>query len=215
VHYYFGASVWEFDTSVVSYDGDILILNHSDSVRFINRRRFLRVPVNMPAFIAPFPFEMTTARSDSRSEEQKPQPSSSDVSRSVWGPPEFVSAIVTELAGPGLRVETALEVNVGDRVLMVFRLDAEGDSDSHRQESGGAATLRVVQDIGEVRHVKGIEKGLSVAVELVGLSDQDVDELVRATNAASLKAGASGSDTPAAAVNADERAPEPSVVQRV
>ena len=215
VHYYFGASVWEFDTSVVSYDGNILVLNHSDNVRFINRRRFLRVPVNMPAFVAPFPFAMTTARFDSRSEEQEPQPSSSDVSGGIWGPPEFVSAVVTELAGPGLRVETALEVNVGNRVLMVFRLDAEGDSGSHRQETGGASNLRVVQDIGEVRHVKGIEKGFSVAVELVGLSDQDVDELVRATNAASLKAGAAASDTLAAAVNADEPAPEPSVVQRV
>jgi hypothetical protein len=60
-----------------------------------------------------------------------------------------------------------------------------------------------VQDIGEVRHIKAIEGGFSVAVELVGLSDQDVDELVRATNAASLKAGAAASDTPAAAVNAD------------
>ncbi len=54
--YYFGASVWEFDTSVVSCSGDILVLNHSDDVRFINRRRFLRVPVNRPAFVARFPF---------------------------------------------------------------------------------------------------------------------------------------------------------------
>jgi hypothetical protein len=215
VHYYFGASVWEFDTSVVSYDGDILVLNHSDNVRFINRRRFLRVPVNMPAFIAPFPFAMTTARSDSRSDAQKPQPTSTDVSGGIWGPPEFVSAVVTELAGPGLRVETALEVNVGERVLMVFRLDAEGDSGSHPQETGRAATLKVVQDIGEVRHIKAVEKGFSVAVELVGLSDHDVDELVRATNAASLKSSVVADDTQAPVVNADERTPEPSVVQRV
>ncbi|MHC4260708.1 MAG: hypothetical protein ACYSTF_09925, partial [Planctomycetota bacterium] len=71
VHYYFGASVWEFDTSVVSYDGDILVLNHSDNVRFINRRRFLRVPVNRPAFIAPFPFAETVACSGSKSDAQK------------------------------------------------------------------------------------------------------------------------------------------------
>jgi hypothetical protein len=213
VHYYFGASVWEFDTSVVSYDGDILVLNHSDNVRFINRRRFLRVPVSRPAFIAPFPFAETVACSGSRSDAQKLQPTSTDVSGGIWGPPEFVSAVVTELAGPGLRVETALEVNVGDRVLMVFQLDAREDANSSRKEGTAAPASKVVQDIGEVRHIKAVEKGFSVAVELVGLSDQDVDELVRATNAASLKAGAAASDTPAPAVNTDERAPEPSVVQ--
>ena len=56
VRYYFGASVWEFDTSVVSYDGDTLVLNHSDDARFVNRRRFLRVPVSKPGFVARFPF---------------------------------------------------------------------------------------------------------------------------------------------------------------
>ncbi|MHC4676439.1 MAG: hypothetical protein ACYTBZ_28455, partial [Planctomycetota bacterium] len=59
--YYFGASVWEFDTSVVSCDGGILVLNHSDNVRFINRRRFLRVSVNKPALIASFPFARMVA----------------------------------------------------------------------------------------------------------------------------------------------------------
>ena len=55
--YYFGSSVWEFDTAVIGYDGEVLVLSHSDNVRFINRRRFLRVPVKLSAFIASFPFE--------------------------------------------------------------------------------------------------------------------------------------------------------------
>jgi len=58
-HYYFGTSVWEFDTSVIYCNGEILVLNHSDNVRFINRRRFLRVSVNKPALIAHFPFTIT------------------------------------------------------------------------------------------------------------------------------------------------------------
>ena len=58
--YYFGTSVWEFDTSVISCTGNVLVLNHSDNVRFINRRRFLRVKVNRPALMAAFPFIQAT-----------------------------------------------------------------------------------------------------------------------------------------------------------
>ena len=167
IHYYFGSSVWEFDTSVVSYDGDILVLNHSDDVRFINRRRFVRVPVKKQAFIAHFPFAKTP--------------------ESSWGPPEFVPATVTELAGPGLRIESTLIVEEGERILVVLSLDEE-----HRRDltaaSGGI--LKIVEDIGEVRHIRIIPGGFSIAVELTGLSDPDIDELIRITNAASVKAGA-------------------------
>jgi len=40
---------------------------------------------------------------------------------------------------------------------------------------------------------------LSIAVELTGLSDCGVDELVRATNAASLKSGGKGKNVPVSA----------------
>jgi len=189
--YYFGASVWEFDTSVVSCNGDILVLNHSDSVRFVNRRRFLRVPVNRPAFIARFPFARTAAE-DSEGRQT--------ALGGGWGPPGFVSAVVTELAGPGLRVEAPLEVKVGERVLVVFRLDEEKGPDlisGHGPGEGAAA--KIVEDIGEVRHTEVIQNGLSIAVELTGLSDTDVNELIRATNAASVRAGVEGRDIPAGA----------------
>ena len=62
VRYYFGASVWEFDTTVIGCEGEILVLNHSDNIRFINRRRFLRVPTNEPAYIAAFPFAKNLSR---------------------------------------------------------------------------------------------------------------------------------------------------------
>jgi len=215
VHYYFGASVWEFDTSMVSYDGDILILNHCDEVRFINRRRFLRVPVDRPAFISRFPFATSLMEGDGSGETSPDmEQDSASVSDDAWGPPEFVPAVVTELAGPGLRMEVPLEVKAGERVLVVFKLGDETDQESGLQETGKISTSKVVQDIGEVRHTKAIENGFSVAVELVGLSDRDVDELVRATNVASLKAGAATQDMPAS-VNAKERAAEPSAVQGV
>ena len=174
VRYYFSTSIWEFDTSVISYDGDILVLNHSDNIRFINRRRFLRVPVRKPAFIACFPFAKS--------------------SEPLWGAPEFVPAIVTELAGPGLRIESRLEVEEGERVLVVFSLDEEQSRDL---TTSNAAILKVVEDIGVVRHTKAIPNGLSIAVELTGLSDSNVDELVRVTNAALIKTGAGNKNAPA------------------
>lgn len=196
--YYFGASVWEFDTTVISCDGTILALNHSDNVRFLNRRRFLRVPVNKPAFITRFPFVRTLP------------PTLSNFSGNTWGPPEFIPAIVTELGGPGLRIEAPLEVKEGERVLVAFCLDEKNDEDLVPHEEGTAVnailvrdsktiTSKIVEDIGEVRHVKAIENGLSIAVELTGLSDSDINELIRVTNAASVRGGVKGQDVSASA----------------
>jgi hypothetical protein len=188
VHYYFGVSIWEFDTSVISCNGDILVLNHSDDLRFVNRRRFLRVPVNKPAFVAHFPFTRTPAADARKSMKSfRMYRSSASVSGSIWGPPEFIPAVVTELAGPGLRIEAPLKTEVGDRVLVVLRLDEEEPDSAPQKREGKSSILKIVEDIGEVRHTKDIPNGFSIAVELTGLSDSDVNELIRATNAASLK----------------------------
>ena len=215
VRYYFGTSVWEFDTSVVSCDGNILVLNHSNDVRFINRRRFLRVPVSKPAFIARFPFVRTlVANGDKSMKSFKMYRSSTSASESAWGPPEFISAVVTELAGPGLRIEAPLEMKVGERVLVVFRLDEEKDGDLSSQKTGEVPTPKIVENIGEVRHTKAIQNGLSIAVELTDLSDSDVNELIRATNAASVRGGSEGQDVPDSA-NAEGGVPQPAAVQGV
>jgi len=151
--FYFSASAWEFDSSVLRCEGDILVLNHSDNVRFINLRRFLRVPVNRPAFVARFPF--TTPLLSCEGE------------NGGWGPPEFVPAVVTELAGLSLRLDVPLEVKIGERVLVIFK-------------SGS----KIMEDVASVRHTQAIKNGFSIAAELIGLSDSDVNELVCATNAA-------------------------------
>ena len=193
VRYYFGASVWEFDTSVVSYDGTTLVLNHSDNVRFINRRRFLRVLVNKPAFIASFPFVRTPTGN--------------------WEPPKFVPAVVTELAGPGLRIEAEIEVKTGERILVVFGLDEENNKGSIQLRPGDKAAIsKIIEDIGEVKHTKAVQNGLSIAVELTGLSELNIDELTRVTNAASIKAGTKNGDIPAS-VNAGEHVPESATAQ--
>ncbi len=203
--YYFGASVWEFDSSVVSCSGDILVLNHSDDVRFINRRRFLRVPVNRPAFVARFPFARTLPSVSSIEDRKggdrikagsRTEPGKVLANSSSCGPPEFVPAVVTELAGPGLRIKLPLEVKTGERVLVIFELNEKTGQNSAPQRADEAASVKIVEDVGEVRHVKAIENGFSIAVELTGLSDSDVNELIRATNAASLVTGVENRDVP-------------------
>ncbi|MHC4087222.1 MAG: hypothetical protein ACYSWZ_13400 [Planctomycetota bacterium] len=215
--YYFGASVWEFDTSVISCNGDKLVLNHSDELRFVNRRRFLRVPVNKSAFVAHFPFARTAVNPGNKSMKSfRMYRNSTGPSDSSWGPPEFIPAVVTELAGPGLCIEASLKLKAGDRVLVVFKLDEEENQDSDRPklEDDKTATPKIVEDIGEVRHVEAIQNGFSIAVELIGLSDTDVSELIRATNAASLKTTPESQDV-VALENAKEGAAEPAVTQGV
>lgn len=194
VRYYFGASVWEFDTTVIDCEGEILILNHSDNIRLINRRRFLRVPTKEQAFIASFPF----AKNLSDTDESETNAGSVDSFQRNWGPPEFVSAEVTELAGPGLRLETSLKVDVGDRVVVIMKL---GDNKNYRltkqSKTDGIYSVfagrennrppRIVEDIGIVRHAEAEENGFSIAVELTGLSETNLSEMVRVTNAESLR----------------------------
>jgi len=192
IHYYYGVSVWEFDASVVTCDGEILVLAHSYDVRFINRRRFFRVAMRKPALIANFPFTKTL-----RSAENEDESAADNIPYS-WGAPEFVRATVTELGGPGLRVETKLEVEVGDRVLVVLKMSEESAVDRRRvSPSSGRRTVRsskIVEDIGEVRRVEAVGDGFSIAVELTGLSDSNINELIRETNSTSMGADASEND---------------------
>ena len=147
VRYRFGAATWDFNVLTIACVDEGLVLNHSDNITFVNRRRFLRVAVQRPALVAHFP----TVRSDFEG-----------------GPmtPEFVRGTVTELSGPGLRIESEIEVHRGDRVIVVFEL-----------EDG-----KVVQDIGEVRGYRDRGEEHSIGVELIGLNEAGVDELVRVTN---------------------------------
>ena len=188
VYYYSGKSVWEFDTSALSYDGGTLVLNHSNSVRVINRRRFLRVPVHNLAFIAKFPFAQTIVENDESAGAFSDMAQGvAKASSDTWKPLNFVHAVVTELAGPGLRIEAPLKVKVGERILVVFKLD-------ERMDLSPNPVSKIIEDIGEVKHAKTIKNGFSIAVELIGLRDTDVRELIQATNAASLRAGTEGRD---------------------
>jgi hypothetical protein len=79
---------------------------------------------------------------------------------------EFVEAMVTEISGPGLRIRTGLDVKFRDRIIVIFEL-----------EPG-----RWIQDIAEVRGFRESPMGRSLVVELIGLSEQGVNDLIRVTN---------------------------------
>ena len=173
--YFHGASVWEFDTAVISFEGTKLTCRHSDDVRFINRRRFVRVPARNLAFIAPFPFARPLS---------DPGADLAALADQDWKPLEFVNAVVTELAGPGLRVEAPLAVQIGQRILVIFRLDGPTEASPDLEPEA-----RLIEDIAVVRRIEAIPNGYSIALELVGLQDADINELVRATNQVGLAGG--------------------------
>jgi len=223
--YSFGASLWEFDSSVVRYNDDILVLNHSDNVRFISRRRFLRVKVNKPAFIARFPFsiKMSSDNNNNRKKGSATKRISVNEPGSIWGPPEFMPATVTELGGPGLRIETNLEVKAGDRVLVIVNLSEEKAQDLNPPSKNTSlrsvlstdrksTPSKIVEDIGEVRQVRALENGSSIAVELTGLSDSNLNELIRATNAAYKKTNGNSKDAPNS-IESEEIVSEPAIAQ--
>ena len=151
VHYRFGAAMWEFDALTVSCGDDGLMLSHSDNIRFINRRRFLRVSVEKPALMAPFPMTLDGFEGEPNA-------------------PEFVPATVVELSGPGLSLKADIKVNNGDRILVIFEL-----------EKG-----KIIEDIAEVRGQRDTKEGRYIGVELVGLNDVEIDELIRVTNSTAI-----------------------------
>jgi hypothetical protein len=184
--YYSGLSAWEFRTSTVRCDDRRLVLVHSQDIHFVNRRRFPRVPVRWPARIAPLPLvrsEPAAGEVDGQRAEISPP--------AVEHAPPFVEGVVTEFAGPGLRIEALLPVQVEDRVLIVFRLGGSL-SDTGRSP-------RTVTAIGHVRHRRQLGAALSIAVELTGLSDAETEMLasfVRELSSLASDTGARGAAGP-------------------
>jgi hypothetical protein len=184
--YDFGTSFWEFDTVVVRCEGTRLVLNHSDHARFVDRRRFPRVAIRVPALLARLPAM------------KKPGPGTADRISSgyeslILKPPVFVQGTVTEIAGPGLRIEAPMQAGAGDRLFVMFQLD-DASIGSGRPVPPSAGGY-VVSDISRVQYAKRTSDGVSMAVELGGLSEADVDGLVRFAYAlqSRMKTGSDGS----------------------
>lgn len=174
VRYYSGLSAWEFDTSTVRCDGGRLILNHSESVQSTNRRRFPRVAVRGHALIAYLPFRQGHASHVDVTAEGVKSVSWGAEDAAVSETPVFAEGCVTELAGPGLLIESSFQVHPGDRVLVVFTLNRN----TAPGIPGGWGTISA---IGRVRHCRSTDAGTSIAVEFTGLSDAEIDELAYIT----------------------------------
>ncbi|MBE3134633.1 MAG: PilZ domain-containing protein [Acidobacteria bacterium] len=118
-----------------------------------NLRRFVRVRTHKAARLAPFPFV------DDRPADEVPQ---------------FVAGTLTEMGGPGLRIEAPIELSKGSRVLLMIELD-------------GTHSLRAT---GLVRRSSMRNDGMAeVGLEIVGLNDEQIADLVKATHAAAQDAG--------------------------
>jgi hypothetical protein len=153
VQYKVGAMTWVFELTVIACGSGGLELNHNDHAKYINRRRFARVAVQKKSKIAVF-----------------------DMNQNVCGDihsPTFVDAVVTEISGPGLQIQTDLELKMFDRILVVFE-----------PEPG-----KVVQDVAEVRGFRRTNSASLVAVEMIGLNESVVNDLIRITNRIAGTAG--------------------------
>ena len=98
--------------------------------------------------------------------------------------PGFSRAMLTEFGGPGLRLESDMAVEKGDRLLVVFGLAARRKFPDDKSGTEFAhSKKRLIQDIAVVRNIRKTGTGQSFAVELAGLNENDVNGLVQATNA--------------------------------
>ena len=186
-HYYSGALVWEFETTVSRCSSMLIALNHCDHVQFINRRRILRVPLNRPGYVASFPFTKVLAGNETTRHKKNTAATIEETPEPIFEPPVFFPATVTELGGPGLRIETPLKVAVGNRVLLVFKLNEPHTTEPPIEQIHRTPLDLIIEDTAIVRHITAIKNGFSIALELTGLSDEGVDMLIRATNEAAIK----------------------------
>lgn len=149
VQYRVGSAVWEFDALTMVCGVNGLELNHSDNVRYSNRRRFNRAAINRPGLVSKFPVLC------------------GEMSKKLRVP-AFADCTIIEISGVGLRIKTDLELAFGERILIMFELE----------------TGKQISDIAEVRGLRDTALGRSVAIEMTGVDESGVDELVRVTNAA-------------------------------
>jgi hypothetical protein len=147
VEYFKAAMTWEFEAITMACTEKGLALNHSERIRFLNRRRFTRVATRRPARIAAFSIFTETENSAKMGI-------------------DLVPAELTEIAGPGLRLKTTLKTSLNQRVLVQFELEP------------GC----LIQDFALVRDVREGAGGRSIIVEMIGVDNKAVDELVRLTN---------------------------------
>lgn len=96
-----GGILWEFNGWITKTAETAIVLKASGTLRWINRRRFVRTATSKPAYLATFPFDRTAKDA---------------------GTPTFVRASLIEIAGPGLLLRAPVRTKTGERVLVVLEL---------------------------------------------------------------------------------------------
>jgi hypothetical protein len=157
-----GGSVWEFNTDVIRQTENHIHLKHSDNLRFINRRSFPRIPVRHPAMIATFPFDLRDRQ---------------DIL------PKFEPAQLVELAGVGLKFESAVAIAQDQRALVILRLGPD----------------KTLQSLAKVHRCSVLaDHQWMVVAEMIGLSSSAISDLTRLTNQAAIEHRKSAPPEPAA-----------------
>jgi hypothetical protein len=149
IRYTDGDALWEMDAAVVRNDQGRILLSHSGQARFINRRRYPRIPTRKSARVALFPL----VRPEGGAEV------------------DFRPATLLEIAGPGLKLESDLDVRSGQRVLVVLELGADS----------------AVEGMGKVHRSYESDGRRLLIIELVGLGSEELAEMSRQTNLAELE----------------------------
>ncbi len=153
LHQVRGQVRWEFNVSITEPLEGLAVARLIDEPHTTNLRRFARVATRRTARVARFPF-----RNEERTGEL----------------PEFITGALTEIAGPGLRIEAPIQLATGDRVLVVLEVGAG----------------RSFQGLGLVRRCSPGDDGVAeIAVEMVGMTEGEIAELVKETNAAARRNG--------------------------
>jgi hypothetical protein len=87
--------------------------------------------------------------------------------------PEFIEARVIELSGPSLKIRSQVELDIAERILVIFKIDE----------------ATTVQDIGEIRSCEITQDNIYLSVELVGLNEATITRLIKETNTIAIRSG--------------------------
>ena len=162
--------LWEFDTVVLrSVGAQRFFLRPISDAHRVERRRFVRVPVDRTARVAPFPYETDQA---------------------VASPPQFVPARLVQMAGPGVLLKADVDANVDDRVLVVLELndkcvegvgvvrrekDPQSDDPTVAVELLGLNTAQVA-DLARETNLSAIQAAATHDQELEAVAAQPAEE---------------------------------------
>jgi hypothetical protein len=174
VRYRLGADVWQSDAFTVSCEDRKLVLTKAGQVRAADRDRPVPMIVHPPAAVARFPFiQAATIQLE-------------DVVPTDWF--ELVRGVVTRVSDSSLEIRSPLQVQVGERILVVFAL---APATAGEATNGAEHRGHIIGHVGRVEHRETAGEETVITVDLTDLPDREIAELMRLARAAASSAGGS------------------------